>query len=1425
MAKADTINIAVVIDDKGSVTLRKIGDESEKAGKKGEKGMAAFRKGIADLDSSAKLTVGSLTTLAGIGFTGVLTGLGLLTVGLFKAFGAASDLEEVSSKFGVVFADQMGKAEAWATELVNGYAMSTREARQYLSSVQDLLVPMGMAADQAGVMSMGVTTLAADLGSFNNLPTVQVMDDMQSALVGNYETMKKYGIVINAASVEQKALTMGLAETKSELTAAHKAQAAYQMMVEGSSAAIGDMSRTMDGYANQSKQFSAIIEDLTAAFEQRLLPVAADVLSQINQGMRDGAGGVDSLATSLSVKLLQALGIVIETMRFFHNGWLGIKLVGTLAIDAIAQSIEFLFGGLRNLLVPLDLLFEGAKKLGAIDANPFDGIEDALGTFSASSRDVTNDVLADIDKTNAAYDKAKSVVEGYIDVVKDSAAADQAQVYLKQTADVAGLAAAEQKMQLEGVVTKHVESNAKIVKSTKDAYAEMTDSSIAYYQGLQESADRSLNEQIALETELTAKLKELTLSDLDYKKWALDEEVEAMRAAAGGQKELLDMVARYQAEKQDQMLKNTEALTMASEQLWKDFATSTGNIIEGFLQDLAHGEFDSFGDAFQGLLDSMLDMLISFVAKATAMSVIETIFNVDSGQNTLGDLISGIGDWFSGSGGQASVTGGATVTGGAMHVLVVGGTGGGLGESSGGTLETLGELWDGVSTLWDAAESLSTTFDNTPGAWDSIATDMSDAFSDKLDTLDFSATGDGFDGMTSDDFFGASDKWGADISSAMESGASDFWSSSNTDTFWASGQNLSDGYTFESYDITIPDNLFATNAQKDEAIINYLESLPSREEATITQQLASYKEVLAPYLSALSSAYGVYGGIGAIQNGNYVGGGIQTAGSLANIAQNEAIQELVPALQGMNTTIANLSSVIGVAGGAYGMYSNISDMSENGVNAGNAVGAVSSAYNTYTAGQAAYTAISDYVMSQAITEGAAVGAAAATSATVTSTATTAAAQSIIAAEGVGWGAATTTAGASTGVAGGLASTGYGMAAAIAIMIGQGIYGHMKDDKNTHYVPYQTSYGETSVKTSWGKEDDPSYVWASLLTNVNDAGIAINAVFDSQSENNLDKAPGWRDDEIDSILDSLLGDDLKAKFEVLSTQFGDAFAQIALDVEPTVESFGYFMEQATGFSISTDLAAESLAQASSAAQGDMDAFSSLTETLRNLGLSYEAASISAGALTSSLIDSSSASMEAAGSIDYLAGGFYKAGDSMGALVSGIEGIPGAVGSSVSSINAYLASLGGATPVAGNGANVNQYHANGGLVDRFADGGVLTGGSGVRDDLYLGTINGRAQIAMGGEYIMPPDTTAKYYPVLEMMRADLFGDGGVTGGADQIRIPVTSESSESGKSGDIYVEAKIFVGEHEIKNIIRKEIEISRRQQGRRDSGVDEVRLAR
>jgi len=264
MASLNDIAIKILVDGKqldgvikGSTKdLRKLEDTGDKTGKGVKKSFMDMRMGI-------------------LAAAGAIAGI---VIGLNKAIDAASNLQEANSKFSVVFKGVEKKAQDMRDELVAAYAMSTREASQFLSSVQDLLVPMGMNKNAAADMSGEVVKLAADLGSFNNLPTEQVMLDMQSALVGNFETMKKYGVILNETVIKNEAMNQGLWDGKGMLDANTKAQIAFELITKSSTAAVGDMARTNMDYANVKKQVTAAVENAAAKIGNLLIPAAGKLL-------------------------------------------------------------------------------------------------------------------------------------------------------------------------------------------------------------------------------------------------------------------------------------------------------------------------------------------------------------------------------------------------------------------------------------------------------------------------------------------------------------------------------------------------------------------------------------------------------------------------------------------------------------------------------------------------------------------------------------------------------------------------------------------------------------------------------------------------------------------------------------------------------------------------------------------------------------------------------------------------------------------------------------------------------------------------------------------------------------------------------------------------------------------------------------------
>lgn len=197
---------------------------------------------------------------------------------------AASDAAETASKFDIVFGKQSEAVRGWGDEFAGQVGRSKNEIAGFLSSSQDLLVPMGVDPAAAQEMSKTLTKLSVDLGSFNNVADADAMNDLQAALTGSGEVMKKYGVIVSEATVGQELLNKGL--DPKTATEAEKAQARLAVILAGTSAAQGDAIRTSGGFANQMKALTSTAADLAVSVGDVLLPPATAFLQLVNRGAR-----------------------------------------------------------------------------------------------------------------------------------------------------------------------------------------------------------------------------------------------------------------------------------------------------------------------------------------------------------------------------------------------------------------------------------------------------------------------------------------------------------------------------------------------------------------------------------------------------------------------------------------------------------------------------------------------------------------------------------------------------------------------------------------------------------------------------------------------------------------------------------------------------------------------------------------------------------------------------------------------------------------------------------------------------------------------------------------------------------------------------------------------------------------------------------
>ena len=198
----------------------------------------------------------------------------------------ASSVEEMQSKSSVVFGKFVQNVRGQLEQFGNEVGRSTFELEQMASSIQDTFVPMGFAREEASKLAVQLTKLAVDVASFNNASDTETMMAFQSALVGNHETVRRFGVVITEATLKQELLRMGINKSAKDVTNAEKVQARLNLIIAGTADAHDDASRTAGSFANQSKALGSALDELIVSAITPLLPKLTNIVTGLTNTVK-----------------------------------------------------------------------------------------------------------------------------------------------------------------------------------------------------------------------------------------------------------------------------------------------------------------------------------------------------------------------------------------------------------------------------------------------------------------------------------------------------------------------------------------------------------------------------------------------------------------------------------------------------------------------------------------------------------------------------------------------------------------------------------------------------------------------------------------------------------------------------------------------------------------------------------------------------------------------------------------------------------------------------------------------------------------------------------------------------------------------------------------------------------------------------------
>jgi hypothetical protein len=230
--------------------------------------------------------------------------VGVLAVGkgiaeVRESIGLARDLYETQSAVNVIFGEGAAKVNAYVASAATALGQTRNQALGAANTFATFGKSAGLSGQGLVDFSTKLVSLSTDLASFKNTSPEEAIQAIGAALRGESEPIRRYGVLLDDASLRNEAFALGLTHTtKNVLTPQQRVLAAQALIFKQTSDAQGDFARTSNGLANQQRITAASIAETKTKIGDLLLPAVTAVTVFFNT----------QLLPALESKVLPALG-------------------------------------------------------------------------------------------------------------------------------------------------------------------------------------------------------------------------------------------------------------------------------------------------------------------------------------------------------------------------------------------------------------------------------------------------------------------------------------------------------------------------------------------------------------------------------------------------------------------------------------------------------------------------------------------------------------------------------------------------------------------------------------------------------------------------------------------------------------------------------------------------------------------------------------------------------------------------------------------------------------------------------------------------------------------------------------------------------------------------------------------------------------
>lgn len=310
---------------------------------------------------------------------------------LGNAVAKFNDFYEATDLFHNAMGNLSGEADTLISKMQDLLGVDPTKAMTYMATIQSLGTSFGLASDKAYILSKNLTQLAYDEGSYWNKDVAETFTAMSSAISGEIEPIRRLGVDLSQARLQQELLALGFNKQVSSLSQADKAVLRYIAIMKQTANVQGNLAQTIQSPANQIKILKAQLDMLAKSVGSLLYPAMKSILPP----------------------LIAAVQLIREFVQWVAK-LMGVKVVFTDftksadSVGGIGDAMDNTTDSTKKAAKALKDYTMGFDELNIID--PTQGSSGSGGGASASN------ILGDVDLSG--YDMFKDYIGTTIDEVK-----------------------------------------------------------------------------------------------------------------------------------------------------------------------------------------------------------------------------------------------------------------------------------------------------------------------------------------------------------------------------------------------------------------------------------------------------------------------------------------------------------------------------------------------------------------------------------------------------------------------------------------------------------------------------------------------------------------------------------------------------------------------------------------------------------------------------------------------------------------------------------------------------------------------------------------------------------------------------------------------------------------------------------------------